>query len=543
MKRKNLILGIALCLICILMCVAVVACGNRADNSHENKGNGTQQPTAAPTEQPTVTPTEQPTERPTEAPVTTCTVNTYSNTDNYGQAGEFTLLTNKMLNIGDRIELSATVNDGYNFEGWYMNGGLVSTEKEFTLTVTANVRVEARYNYYTVTTMSYSDREGLAGTYTELNAKKVSVGNTVTVTATVNDGYNFEGWYINGECVSNELEYTLKMRAQNASLEARYSSYTVTTDGNTFEGNAGSFTQLDHKKYSVGSTVTLVATVNDGYNFEGWYINYECVSNELEYTMEMKADDVVIEARYSCYTVTTDGRTFEGMAGSFTQLERKPYSIGSTVTLVATVSDGYTFEGWHINGVRVSDELEYSFEMTAEDIYVEAIYECYTLTTSGITYKGDGQMGGTFTLYQDKKIAAGTSITLVATVQEGFNFVGWFVDDELISTELQITAEMPHGNIEIVAVYNCFFLDVYAGYGNNGFYPYGLEVYGCVENLTSANQRISIGQEVTLVAKQIEGYVFDGWYLGEVLVSSELEITFEMPDMDVSLTVGYQKID
>ena len=152
-------------------------------------------------------------------------------------------------------------------------------------------------------------------------------------------------------------------------------------------------------------------------------------------------------------------------------------------------------------------------------------------------------MGGTFTLYQDKKIAAGTSITLVATVQEGFNFVGWFVDDELISTELQITAEMPHGNIEIVAVYNCFFLDLYAGYGNNGFYPYGLEVYGCVENLTSANQRISIGQEVTLVAKQIEGYVFDGWYLGEVLVSSELEITFEMPDMDVSLTVGYQKID
>ena len=91
------------------------------------------------------------------------TLKTYSSTDEYGNAGTYTEV-NSQSNAGDIAELAATVKSGYNFVGWFINDTCVSEDLNYIFTMkSSNITIEARYNYYTVSTSSYSDDYEKAG--------------------------------------------------------------------------------------------------------------------------------------------------------------------------------------------------------------------------------------------------------------------------------------------------------------------------------------------------------------------------------------------
>ncbi len=331
---------------------------------------------------------------------------TYSSTDEYGNAGTYTEINSQYV-AGDAIELEATVKSGYNFVGWFINGTCISEDLKYTLTMKSNdIEVEARYNYFTVVTSSYSDDYEKAGIYTKLDNKKISIGEQVTVEATVNTGYNFEGWFINDVCVSEDLIYSFVMKSKNVELQAKFSSYTVTaySDSN-LEGTIGTYTQINEKKVSAGDTITLTAQAAKGCNFEGWYIwtdwhNSICVCEDLEYTFEMGKEDVRIEARFSAYTLTTDAflktdkwkldtikpginidfflsysfSAYDPSMGDYTQYKNIYVAAGEEVTLIATEKSGYTFLGWKRGFDLVSTSHTYTFVMGKTDMTYEAVY-------------------------------------------------------------------------------------------------------------------------------------------------------------------------
>ena len=82
--------------------------------------------------------------------------------------------------------------------------------------------------------------------------------------------------------------------------------YTITICG---AGN-GTVTIKDNPDTSVtldvGSVVTVVATPDDGYTFEGWFVNDVSVSTDAEYTFTV-TDDVVLVARFAEYSYSSDG--------------------------------------------------------------------------------------------------------------------------------------------------------------------------------------------------------------------------------------------
>ena len=300
--------------------------------------------------------------------------------DDYGVAGTYTKLNEEKITVGETVTLTAIVNKGYNFDGWYRDGICLSKDLTYSFEMTAESRnIEALYSYYTVSTYSFynNDDYGMAGTFTKLEEKKVSIGETVTLTATVNDGYNFEGWYRDGICLSKDLTYSFEMTAESRNIEALYSYYTISTFSYSDDfGIAGSFTKLEGEKVSLGKTVTLTATVNNAYNFEGWFRGDVCVCKDLTYTFEMTNENRDVEARYSYYTVSTGSMSDDwGAAGTYTKLDEKKFSIGETVTVSATVNAGYKFLGWHINGVKFSSSLTYSFTMTNSSVGLSAEYE------------------------------------------------------------------------------------------------------------------------------------------------------------------------
>lgn len=340
-------------------------------------------------------------------PITVTT--TANDTDEYGLAGSYTMLKSKEYAVGESVELTATVNEGYNFEGWYIvektgygyyeqtNLVLLSENTSYTYTMQdKSVTIAAIFSSYTLTTDSSSNTGGSAGSFTRLNNKKVSAGEIVELTATVNKGYNFEGWYIDNVCVSRDLTYNYTMEKENANIEARYSCYQLSTvgyaknsNGDTEAGfHAGTYTKYSNENLSVGESVTLSATVNDGYNFVGWYIDGICVTTDFEYTYTMEKSNVTIEAVYSYYTLytwatgTTDdwnyrdyGCKFEETSICMTKIYNyDKISTGELITLTAKDVEGYTFFGWRTWNAFLSYDKEYTFTMPAENMEIFAVY-------------------------------------------------------------------------------------------------------------------------------------------------------------------------
>lgn len=108
---------------------------------------------------------------------------------------------------GTSVTVSAAPSDGYTFAGWRENGAIVSTDASYTFTVSANRNLTAVFAAviptYTITASIDPEGSGTvsgAGTYQQ--------GQTVTVTATPGDGYEFAAWKENGTTVSTNASYT-----------------------------------------------------------------------------------------------------------------------------------------------------------------------------------------------------------------------------------------------------------------------------------------------------------------------------------------------
>lgn len=169
---------------------------------------------------------------------------------------------------------------------------------------------------------------------------------TATVTAAVNSGYIFAGWYCGGVLLSGSLIYTFTVLG-NITLEARFiPTVTVTVtaqSGGTVSGG---------KTVEKGQQVTITAAANSGYKFDGWYDGNVKVSGSNPYTFTPAAD-VTLTARFEFYSVAVSGGTMIRNADG-------------SVTVSASVPAGYTWNGWYNGSALVSTSNPYTFTPTAD---------------------------------------------------------------------------------------------------------------------------------------------------------------------------------
>ena len=104
----------------------------------------------------------------------------------------------------------------------------------------------------------------------------------IILTAIPNKTYDFIGWYINGEIYSYDKKIIYIMPYENANIEAKFEvGYVEVNVASGFNGSASGST-----KVLKDSIVTVTASPNPGYVFDGWYLNEEKVSSELIYEHE-----------------------------------------------------------------------------------------------------------------------------------------------------------------------------------------------------------------------------------------------------------------
>lgn len=107
------------------------------------------------------------------------------------------------------------------------------------------------------------------------------------------------------------------------------------------------------------------------------------------------------------------------------------YNSGTSVTVKATPANHYIFVGWQENGATVSTSASYTFTIS-KDRNLTAVFreESQYAITLAASPPGGGTVSGGGSFYD------GTSITVRATVNDGYEFIGWKEGSATVSTSL-----------------------------------------------------------------------------------------------------------
>ena len=271
------------------------------------------------------------------------------------------------------------------------------------------------------------------------------------------------------------------------------------------------------KSYSAGDVVSLVATIAEGYAFDGWFIDDELVSETLSYSFSMPEENVTLEARchiirYKVAVVTDYGITISGLLES--------YATEDEVSLSATVGEGLTFGGWYIDGELLTSELTCTFKMKKSDLTIEVRLNMprHTVTVEESIGCEVDELKASY-VFSEK-------VCLSAKVAEGYVFLGWLVNGEKASDDTLYEFTMPESDVVVEPIcYKIYSITAEANLDDCG-------------EVTAPNSAYET-EIVTVVASAKSGYEFIGWFIEDLLVSIDNECTFVMPAESFSITARF----
>lgn len=289
-------------------------------------------------------------------------------------------------------------------------------------------------------TVKVSSNISAAGTLTggDMYAK----GETVTVTATVNPGYVFLGWYdASGKLVNANTYYTFEAAEsvdliatfkgnKNVKLSVGLSGGIVTVSGDV---TAKWRNDVKDNEFLLGTSFVLTAAPRAGYTFLYW-INSEgrILSDEPEYKFTLGMDTSIkacfMETEQwedSSYVIFRDNITKKIIWSGDVEMTAHSDGIYGTVAAPALLNySGVTFKDWRdADGNVVTPDENGNIRITS-NITIYAIYQA-TSDTFDVTV--DGETVGSYGFR--------TSVSVTAPeTKDGKYFAGWYRDGVLVST-------------------------------------------------------------------------------------------------------------
>ena len=389
---------------------------------------------------------------------------------------------------GDTVNLVAVPDKGFKFISWKLGGKIVSTSEKYSFTASENANFIVNFEALPDNTVEIAATAGAGGSVS--GAGTYLRGKAVSLIATPDKGFRFVNWTSKNLVVSTNAKFYFTANSNGdftANFEAIPDSLMVTVAATAEHGlvsGAG--------KYQKGETVTLVATSDNGYKFVGWTANNAIVSVDASYSF-IVSEDVNLIATFEAVPDNSVIVTATASAGG-TVSGAGTYQKGETVTLVATPDKGCKFVGWTANNTIVSVDASYSFTVS-EDVNLIATFEA--VPDNSVIVTATASAGGTVSgagTYQK-----GETVTLVATPDEGYKFVGWTANNSIVSTsaEYSFTVEeaitivanfmVDNDNTAIEETENKTFA-IYPNPAATGFFVENAE--GTVELFTLGGKRI-----------------------------------------------------
>jgi uncharacterized repeat protein (TIGR02543 family) len=220
-----------------------------------------------------------------EKETVTHTVNFNSNTGGNLSGETYQTVTDG----GNTTLLTANPAEGYEFDGW--SGDYSGMENPVVLTnVTNDMTVTANFKPKTYTVNTSTDTGGnVSGSPTE----PVIHGNTVTLNAVPEEGYEFTGW--TGDYTGTENPLILTNVTSNLNIIANFRIKTYTVQ--FVAGAGGSITGTATQTVAHGGSCTAVSAAPDaGYEFAGWSGAHTGMENPL--TISPVTSNMIISAGF-----------------------------------------------------------------------------------------------------------------------------------------------------------------------------------------------------------------------------------------------------
>lgn len=305
-----------------------------------------------------------------------------------------------------------------------------------------------------------------------------------------------------------------------------------------------------------GTTVPLNATAKPGYKFMGWYEENGC-QNEVHVTdgkFKIGSDsNITLYALFKkTYTVNVIAVTdnVQGGKGGTVKINsdtasdkasKSDVTVGETVKLTATPTEGYKFVGWYdsvtggtqITGVNPTDVGIDSANPKNRTIYARFEIKEYTVTASAVSEDDDENIQGNKITYGDEqkaqvtvtvKVKHGNSVTFTAVPADGSGYVfdGWYSDKACSSNKLSseesytVSSVNADKNIYAKFVLKTFNVEAYA-------YSYSdvteLSEQSAYGNVKSGNESgthlkliVKYGKDFSFTSVSNDYCDFENWY-------------------------------
>ena len=272
--------------------------------------------------------------------------------------------------------------------------------------------------------------------------------------------------------------------------------------------------------YHKGETVTVTATPNYSYKFLNWTENGNVVSEESEYSFVITNDRELV-ANFELLDYDVNVNVSPENAGTATGAGN--YKHGDEVTVAATPSAGYKFLNWTENDNVVSEELEFSFNITSNRNLV-ANFELLTYDVNvSVSPENAGAVTGA------GNYTHGDEVTVTATPNAGYRFVSWTENGNVVSEVSEYSFTITNDR-NFVANFELLDYDVTA--------TASPENAGAV----TGTGNYTHGETVTLTVTPNVGYKFVNWTENGNVVSEESEYSFTITN-DRNLVANFELLD
>ena len=382
------------------------------------------------------------------------------------------------------INVYAYLNSGYQFDGWKLNGTLVSTSQNYFFNMpSVNSTLEACVSEIPFDPDSPADPSG-SGTNVDLSGRQIidliigNANNAVDKTRVVFNEQKTLG-YDTGSDASKFV-----------STDANYQIYTLDSDGAKYSVNQR---PVSNGEVPIGiivkqaGSVTISATRLDCSVFiydKLLDVTQSLATNGYSFTSTAGT----IEDRFVIKTFSADKyRLFYLVDGK--EYQMKEYESGAEVKPIEEpTKEGYTFSGWS----------EIPSTMPAKDVTVTGNF---IANKYKIIYTVDGKE------YQTAEVEYGAKLNPIdEPTKEGYTFSGWS----------EIPNTMPAKDVTVTGTFN---INKY-------------KIIYVVDGKEYQTAEVEYGTELNPIDEPTkEGYTFSGWS----------EIPSKMPAKDVTVTGSFTK--
>ena len=427
---------------------------------------------------------------------------TYLYDNAYGDVEEGkTLKTSYTVEDEFTFEELVCKNEGFNFRGWFTEKNVGTGIKVLGVTkgTTGNFTVYAQFGLE-VYDITYINVNGaINNNPTHYDAKTEDF----TIYPLSKEGYNFDGWFTNEEYTEEANLTIVKGSNGDITLYAKWTAITYiieyVTYGGFFENNNYP------ESYTINDEISLVEPTLSNNFFVGWFTLAE--GGKLQEKIEKgSTGNVTLYARWI---------SFESNGGSKVEYEvsieknkfNEPVKINQPV---APEKNYYTFEGWYTD-----EELtnKFDFAIPSKNLVLYANWEATEYKINYVLNGGENakENQATYTV-EDHVIFADASKT-------GYDFVGWFIDEDFTST---VVKELPLGSHGEITLYAHYSINKYTiSFETNG----GTSVTAITQNYAT--------EVVAPEPPAKNGYEFVGWYSNQELT---IKYTFStMPAENIML--------